>query len=196
VPPHLTFGQKKMSRLLNAVFDNDVAKIAALLERDPRRINDQDAFCQAIGWGHKDAALFLMDSGADLDARDCNGNTPLKMACISLDSTLFPELLRRGSTLQNTSDLATTAAMCGHIDILCFLHEAGVDLNEGEPKQRPIEAAVGMGDIGTVRYLLSLGVDTSFIDISKPIRPWKGSMATPETLDEIRSLIANHKTEQ
>lgn len=126
-----TFGQQLMSRLLNAVFENDVPKIDALLGRDPRCIGDQDAFCQAIGWGCTDAAQCLMDRGADLDARDRNGNTPLQMACLSLDSSLFHELLRRGSRLQDTSELAWTAAMSGHIDILRSLHQAGVDLNEG-----------------------------------------------------------------
>lgn len=181
-----------MSRLLNAVFNNDVPKIDALLGRDPRCIGDQDAFCQAIGWGHKEAAMFLMDRGADLDAMDRNGNTPLQMACMSPDSSLFHELLRRGSKLQNTSDLARTAAMSGYIDILRFLHESGVDLNEG----RPVEAAVGAGDLEAVRYLLSLGVDTSFIDTEHPLKPWKGSMATKEAMEAIRSLISKSKTEQ
>ncbi|MBL9130482.1 MAG: ankyrin repeat domain-containing protein [Verrucomicrobiaceae bacterium] len=183
-----------MSRLLHAVFENDVSKIGTLLERDPRLIGDQDAFCQAIGWGHKDAAMFLMDRGADLDAKDRNGNTPLQMASMAEDSALFHELVRRGSKLQDLSSVASNAAMSGHLDILRFLQDAGVNLNEGESKKRPLEAAIGTGDIATVRYLLNLGVDTSDIDTSRPIQPWKGCMATSATMEEIRHLIENSKT--
>ena len=81
--------------------------------------------------------------------------------------------------------------MSGYVDILRSLHEAGVDLNEGHP----VEAAIGVGDIEAVRYLLSLGVDTSFIDTAHPIKPWKGSMATQEAMEELRSLISKAKTE-
>ena len=150
-----------MSRLLEAVFANNVGKITTLLDRDPDRIKDTEAFCQAIGWGRREAVNLLVQRGADLNAKDRNGNHPLSMACHSRALDLFDELVLRGSDPRLAAGLPTDAAWSGRVDVLKHLRNLGFDMNEPNAKGiRPLDAAVGMGHLQVVEYLLSENVDT------------------------------------
>jgi ankyrin repeat protein len=185
-----------MSRLLNAVFQNDLAKITTLLDRDPRSAREIEALCQGIGWGRKEAVMLLVQRGADLNAKDRNKNHPLNMACHSSALDLFEELVRHGSDPAHADGLAVDAAWGGRTDVLRYLHESGFNLNQPNARGiRPIEAAIGMGNLGAVEYLLSVDVDIGPIDVSKPLEPWKGALPEPQAMDEIRRRIVAHKTE-
>ncbi len=186
-----------MSRLLSAVFANNLEEIRRLLDRDPKRVNDMEALCQGIGWGRKEAVRLLVRRGANLNSKDRNGNHPLSMACQSSATELFEELVRSGSDPTRADGLASDAAWSGRNDILRYLQQAGFDLNKtrlrGVRRIGPIEAAVGMGHLATVEYLLSVNVDISTIDVSKPLRPWKGALPDKGAMEEIRKLIAAQK---
>ena len=181
-----------MSRLLDAVFANDLRRVTAILERDPSKIADQVALCQAIGWGRCEVSRLLIDRGADVNARDRNGSYLLFMACMSPANELFHELVQRGALLQDVGEIACCAATHGRTDILEYLHATGASLDEGLQGSRPIDAAIGTGDISTVSFLLAKGVNCSHIDTSKPLRPWKGALASKEDMDSIRELINQH----
>ena len=183
-----------MSRLLSAVFANNLEEIRRLLDRDPKRVNDVEALCQGIGWGRREAVRLLIQRGASLNTKDRNGNHPLNMACHSSAEELFDDLVQHGSDPTLADGIASDAAMCGRADILRYLHQARFDLNEPNLRGvRPIEAAVGMGSLATVEYLLSINVDIKIIDVSKPLRPWKGALPDKEAMEEIRKLIATQK---
>jgi len=49
--------------------------------------------------------------------------------------------------------------------------------------------------IAAVEYLLSLRIDVSGVDVSKPLKPWKGALPDQHIMDEIRNRIAVRKTE-
>jgi ankyrin repeat protein len=179
-----------MSRLLEAVFANNLAKIANLLDRDPDRIKDTEAFCQAIGWGRREAVKLLVQRGADLNAKDRNGNHPLSMACHSPALDLFDELVYKGSDPRLATGLAAAAARSDRADVLKHLRHVGFDLNEPNARGiRPLDAAVGMGHLQAVEYLLSENVDTSGLDVTKPFVPWKGALPDAGVMEEIRSRI-------
>ena len=183
-----------MSRLLEAVFKNDLQKIAGLLDRDSTRVNDVEALCQGIGWGRKEAVRLLVRRGANLNSKDKNGNHPLNMACHSSATELFEELVQSGSDPTRADGLASDAATCGRTDILRYLHQAGFDLNKADFRGvRPIEAAVGMGNLVAVEYLLSVKVDITTIDVSKPLKPWKGALPDAQVMEEIRQRIIAQK---
>ncbi len=186
-----------MSRLLEAVFKNDLAKMARLLDRDPKKVGDVEAFCQGIGWGRKEAVMMLIQRGADLNTKDSNGNHPLNMACHSSALELFEELVRHGSDPARADGLAVDAATGGRTDILRYLFQAGFDLNQPNNRGiRPIEAAIGMGDIIAVDYLLSANVDLTSTDMTKPLKQWKGAPPDARAMEEIRKrIIAKKATE-
>jgi hypothetical protein len=186
-----------MSRLLNAVFRNDLPKVASLIESDPGRAKDIEALCQGIGWGRKEIVMLLLQRGVDPNAKDRNGNHPLNMACHSSAHELFGELVRCGSNPALADGLTSDAAACGRTDILRYLHQMGFDLNQPSLRGiRPMEAAVGMAHQPAVDYLLSVHADVSFVDVSKPLKPWKGALPDQKVMEEIRTHIAARKTEQ
>ena len=193
--PIKIFNPANMSRLLRAVFANDGAKIISLLDSDPKRIEDRDALCQGIGWGRREAVKLLVQRGADLNAKDRNNNHPLNMACHSSALELFDELIGKGSDPTRADGLATDAAWAGRTDILRYLHQAGFDMNQSNARGiRPLAGAVGMGHLLVVKYLLSLNVDTSMINTSKPLVAWKGAMPGTGVMEEIRKLIIAKRT--
>src|SRR5687768_10095278 len=114
----------QMPRLLEVVFKNDLTRMACLLDRDPKKVHDVEALCQAIGWGRKEAVMMLIQRGADLNTRDRHGNHPLNMACQSSALELFEELLRHGSDPARADGLAVGAATAGRTDILRYLFQA------------------------------------------------------------------------
>jgi uncharacterized protein len=186
-----------MSRLLNAVFKSDLAKMASLLDRDPEKVNDVEALCQGIGWGRKEAVMMLIQRGADLNTKDRNGNHPLNMACQSSALELFEELVRHGSDPARADGLAVSAATGGRIDVLRYLFQAGFNLNQPNDRGiRPIEAAIGMGDLIAVEYLLSANVDLTTIDVSKPLMQWKGALPDAHAVEEIRERIIAKKAKE
>jgi hypothetical protein len=191
------FRSDQMSRLLNAVFKNDLPKVASLLDRDPKRVQDVEALCQGIGWGRKEAVMMLIQRGAELNTKDRNDNHPLKMACRSPALELFEELVRHGSDPACAKGLAVDAAMCGRTEVLRYLYQAGFDLNHSNQKGiRPIEAAIGNGHLVAVEYLLSVNVDIVAIDASKPFVPWKGVWPDGHVFEDIRKRIIAKKAKQ
>jgi ankyrin repeat protein len=185
-----------MSRLLSAVFRNDLTKVTSLLEREPLLARDVEALCQGIGWGRKEVVMLLLQRGADPNAKDRNGNHPLKMACLSLAPELFGELVRHGSDPALADGLTSDAAACGRTDILRYLQQSGFNLNRPNLKGvLPIEAAVGMGHLAAVEYLLSVKIDVTAIDVSKPLKPWKGALPRAKVMEQIRERISARKAE-
>lgn len=183
-----------MSRLLSAVFENNLEEVTRLLDRDPKYVNDVEALCQGIGWGRKDVVRLLIQRGANLNAKDRQGNHPLTMACHSLAEELFADLVQYGSDPTLANSITSDAAAFGRTDILRYLHQTGFDLNQPSSRAvRPIEAAVGMGYLATVEYLLSINVDITTIDVSKPLKPWKGAFPNRDVFEEIRKRITAHK---
>jgi ankyrin repeat protein len=184
-----------MSRLIEAVFANNLAKITNLLDRDPDRVKDTEAFCQGIGWGRREAVKLLVQRGADLNAKDRNGNHPLCMACHSPALDLFDELVRGGSDPPLAAGLVTDAAWSGRVDVLKYLRRDGFDMNKPNANGiRPLDAAVGMGHLQVVDYLLSENVDTTGLDVGKPLVPWKGALPDASVMEEIRSRIIAKRT--
>ena len=75
--------------------------------------------------GRCDAAVLLLDAGADVDARTYHSNTPLHHAAAAADNKLCNLLLSRGASLdarnENGRDPEARARKCGHPKNAAFL---------------------------------------------------------------------------
>jgi len=114
----------------------------------------------------------LLDSGADLEARDENGETALIRAASYGQTDIFRLLLQRGANL-NARDrngmTALIAAACecaiatmnSTYDIVRMLLEKGVNANSAtrDGTTALMNAAAGFGEVGIVELLLDHGAD-------------------------------------
>jgi ankyrin repeat protein/mono/diheme cytochrome c family protein len=117
----------------------------------------------AIRAGDRAAVGSLLKSGADVQARDELGNTPLLAAALNADAAVFELLLQAGADLNTTNQAGATPLMRAATfeDKARRLVEKGADI---KPRSRLgntalILAARKFGNSRTVRLLLDRGAD-------------------------------------
>jgi ankyrin repeat protein len=132
--------------------------------------------------GDLDAATWLVEHGADVNARSEAGCTALNGAAVSGNAAIVRLLLDRGADPNvryqepdSIGDFQTplmNAAWHGHVDCLKLLLERGADVNiQGGPFGRsPLLCAATTGSEETVRLLIAKGANVHAQD-------WKGDTA-------------------
>ena len=83
--------------------------------------------------GFTDVAGHLLDSGADIDKGDDNGDTALSLAAKAGQANTVAELIDAGADLDKPNaqgDTArTVAAKNGHGDVVTFVHDADMKVH-------------------------------------------------------------------
>jgi ankyrin repeat protein len=113
-----------------------------------------------------EAARFLINRGAYIDAVNGVGNTPLAFACRMGEEKLARMLLCYGADVHGRSRESLNpynsplyiACADGRVDIVKLLIEAGADPFQGEGFQMPVVQPFANSRIEAARYLIDAGV--------------------------------------
>jgi ankyrin repeat protein len=162
---------------LDAAFDaaaagDDVEWLTRLLDAHPhlmeatRGIAHMTLLMEAVEYGAMDVARLLLERGADVNARDDDGDTALYWASRNGHEELVALLLSHGADVINKGMGDWTALMTasdwGHLGVVRMLlqHMRGVGLNERSTSGRTaLCIACGRGRQEVARALLLAGAD-------------------------------------
>ncbi|MGV3526343.1 MAG: ankyrin repeat domain-containing protein [Candidatus Sericytochromatia bacterium] len=124
-------------RLIQGALGGNAAAIGQALDQGADlevRHTDRDLtpLMLAIYRDHAAAVDFLLERGANPNARNGRGHTPLMMAAAGGQTALVERLLKAGAELDAEEEIGNTAllwaAYWGHLEVLRLLIEAGASL--------------------------------------------------------------------
>lgn len=160
-----------VANVIAAIRSHDRASLETLIAADPALVTSKDAagstpLHHAAGFGALDSLSFLVDKGADLNARNRRGSTPLFWALH--DEAKVRLLISRGATVNirqvEGRTLVYQASTLGNASaVLRLLLENGGDPNAATLNGlTPLSAAALRGDVEAMRLLIDNGarVDT------------------------------------
>lgn len=164
--------------LADAIRSRDVAKATKLLDADPQIIKMQDSqnrlpLTEALefNWGEDRTSMpaLLIARGADVNASDAQGQTPLVLDLSrgnDQDGKVFDFLVSKGASLTAAGSDGLTpihaAAYQRNVDSVNRLLAHGVSPNlRARTGDTPLHAAVFSGDPKTVAALLNSGADVN-----------------------------------
>lgn len=124
------------------------------------------ALVEAIGDGDRDAAIALINDGADIDRIVLGDGSPLILAARTGDLPLVNLLLDRGAQVDiavpGDGSPLIAASSLGNLEIMTTLVQQGADVNGfvlGD--ETPLINAARAGRLDAVRYLVANGADVN-----------------------------------
>ena len=121
---------------------------------------------EAAYWGHAEAVLDLLESGANPDQRDERGELALHKAVRRGHLDAVRVLVEHGAGVNETDESGLTAlhwaALTGQEEVAAFLIHHGIDLNhqgEGTGGLTPLAVAKLMGYDGLTALLADCGAE-------------------------------------
>lgn len=128
------------------------------------------ALVLAVAWGHKDTASFLIQHGANIEAADGNGRTPLLLAVEDHRGLGLSELLIGAGSYVNATDnngrtplMAASRSGSWAVAEMLINGGARIDLTDREGKTALMDAALG-GHYDVVKRLLDEGANEAIVD--------------------------------
>jgi ankyrin repeat protein len=179
-------GRDANTPLLCAIASRNIDMARLLLKHDARvamksGADDTTPLHQAAITAQPAMCGLLIARGADVDARDREGNTPLHYAATVGHTRTVKELLTEGADFNAQQELGITplhwACHKGHAKVVALLIEAGANIDvETEDRCRPIHCAAKSGHLACVQALLGAGANIS------GEAEWEGIRGTPREL--------------
>ena len=156
--------------VFEATREGDLEAVTALVTADAGLVHETDDSDRtplhlAAAYGHRQIVVFLLDSGADIDAREEDGETPLHYAAWRSRLETGQLLIERGADLEirnnwGRSPLLIVARETGNVGMAAVLIDAGAEVNlRDEGGESPLDLAAwrGFGDL--VNLLLDEGAE-------------------------------------
>jgi uncharacterized protein len=171
----LTGGNVTRKSTFEAVKTSGVTAFAILLlvaatahaQRAPRSLGEEGAaLADRIQAGDRQAALRLIETGANVNQTQPDGTTPLHWAVYKVDRELVAALLRRGATPGAINRYGATplaeAARTANLELVAMLLEAGADANvTNEDGQTALMLAARTGNVAVADLLVREGADVN-----------------------------------
>jgi ankyrin repeat protein len=145
--------------------------------------------------GEREAALEMIRAGADVNAAQGDGTTPLHWAVYKVDAELVEELLRRGASPDVINDYGSSplaeAVKIGDVVLVRMLLDAGADLEApNQDGQTALMLAARSGALDVADLLVERGADVNRRET------WRGQTAVMWAADsghaEIVELLVAH----
>ena len=160
----------KLAELISAVRAQNQRAAQEMLRANPELVKGQDAggstlLHHAAGFGTTATMKMLLEKGADVNARNRTGSTPLIWATGDVEKMRF--LLKHGAAVdaQTTDGRASLYLAASQHDsdaAVRLLLDSGANPNLGTLVGRtPLMAAAGSGEAGAMRLLLDKGAKVS-----------------------------------
>lgn len=122
----------------------------------------------AAHFGHGEVTKVLLENGANVDAKNVEGNTPLFAAVHQQNAEVTVILIRKGADVNAKNEYGyapiRAASRNGNAEILKILIEGGADVNVKDNQgSTPLHVAVDEGDAETIKILIDNGADIDAI---------------------------------
>ncbi|KAK6500072.1 hypothetical protein TWF481_010430 [Arthrobotrys musiformis] len=178
-------GARSTANLVShAVRSNSKDVVGFLIDKgaDLEGVDDTDygrtALFYAAKQGNEGSVRALVEAGADLEAHDKNGDTPLSVSARDNHKAVVEFLLNRGAYIETKNKYGRTplfiAAQRGHVEIVGLLVHNGANLETSDNRYRtPRSIASKNGHESTVRLLADKEADweTESEDGGTPLVP-------------------------
>ena len=143
-----------------------VAFLAAFVAGVPAPALAESSLADAIENGRRDAALDLVAQGADVNAAQGDGTTPLHWASYQLDTDLVQRLIAKGATANTANRYGASplgeAAKAANAEIAALLIKAGADVDAANGDgETPLMLAAKAGATEVARKLIDAGADVN-----------------------------------
>lgn len=154
-----------------------------------------DALTDAIRANDRQETMRLIAGGADVNAADSLGTTPLMWAARYGDVTVVDRLIRAGANVTAENVFGVTpmseAALIGSEPVIARLLAAGVDADSPNPEgETALMLVVRTGRIDAAKRLIDAGADVNAKErwAGQTALMWAGAQLQP---DMVRLLLAN-----
>jgi len=126
----------------------------------------ESTLADAIADGRRDAALELVGQGADVNAPQGDGTTPLHWAAYQLDTDLVKKLIASGASANTSNRYGATplgeAAKAANAEIVALLLKAGADVDAANADgETALMLSARTGSVDVAKQLIDAGADVN-----------------------------------
>ena len=172
--------------IMQAIKDGDKEKVQRLIKQGAdvnlKVFNDLTPLHSAVTENKIDIARLLIKDGADVNARMLHTITPMYIAAERGNLDMIKVLVNAGAKIGIFEAMAAT--QYGHLDILGFFKNQGLDLTRTYKGATLLHVAAAAGNAETVEWLIDNGVPVNVVDEGgqTPLNIAVGNTAVEEVL--------------